>query len=314
MSRNKRKNGSNRKTIFTVLILISVVGFLLPTRLTGKLLNLVQVIAPFQDWASRSADAVAGVVSPADDGLTSAEAAELRRENTALKHRLVSLSGDFEDLNNAYARATQIRDRGLDRGRLIPARVVAGDAFAWRASRLINSGTLSGVRLDSAVTSHHFSMRLDDADGMREGLSVLCAESLVGFVDQVGTHTARVRMLTDKQTALRVLIARAVTGDFYPLSNEFWLVGTGDAGMKIRDVSHTYVKSNDDEKNIRVGDFVFTSRDDPGLPASMTIGKISDIRQDPGNSLLYILSVEPAVEPVDLRQVFVVDVERSESP
>ncbi len=298
----------------TVLILVSVVGFMLPTRLTGKFLNFVQVILPFQDWTTRSADAVTDVVTPSDKGLSADEAQKIRRENAALKHRLASLSGDFEDLSNAYAHATQIRDRGLDQGRLIPARVVAGDAFAWRKSKLINSGTLSGVREDAAVTTHHFSLQMDETDVVREGYSVLCAETLVGFVDQVGTHSARVRLLSDKATALRVLIARAATGKFYPLSSEFWLVGTGDHDMEIRDVSHNYVKSTDDETNVRVGDYVFTSRDDPNLPASMTIGTISEIRQDPDNSLLYILKVVPAMNPGDIRQVFVVDLGSSQMP
>ncbi|GJM25587.1 MAG: hypothetical protein DHS20C16_20020 [Phycisphaerae bacterium] len=314
MSRINRKHASNRRTILTVLILISVVGFMLPTRLTGKFLNFVQVILPFQDWTTRTTDAVTDAVSSSGEPLSPEEAEAIRRENAALKHRLASLSGDFADLSNAYANATQIRDRGLDQGRLIPARVVAGDAFAWRKSRLINAGTLSGVRDNSAVTTHHFSLQLDDTDAVREGYSVLCAEALVGFVEQVGTHSARVRMLTDKATALRVLVARAATGKFYPLSSEFWLVGTGSDSMEIRDVSHTYVKSTDDEMNIRVGDYVFTSRDDPNLPASMTIGTISEIQPDPDNSLLYILKVVPPMDHVDIRQVFVVDLGGSQAP
>jgi cell shape-determining protein MreC len=314
MSRSKRKHANNRRTIITVLILISVVGFMLPAKLTGKFLNFVQVILPFQDWTTRTADGVADALTPSGEGLSSEAAEKIRRENAALKHRLASLSGDYEDLSNAYANATQIRDRGLDQGRLIPARVVAGDAFAWRKSRLINAGTLSGVREDSAVTTHHFSLQLDETETVREGYSVLCAETLVGFVEQVGTHSARVRMLTDKSTALRVLIARAATGEFYPLSSEFWLVGTGGDSMEIRDVSHAYVKSTDDEMNLRAGDYVFTSRGDSNLPASMTIGTISEIRQDPENSLLFILKVRPAMKPSDIRQVFVVDLGRSQTP
>ncbi|NOX59778.1 MAG: rod shape-determining protein MreC [Planctomycetes bacterium] len=314
MSRNNRKRHSSRRTILIVLILISAVGFLLPRRLTGKLLNLVQVIAPLQDWTTRSVDAAVGAVSSDGPAISGTEAAALRRENAALSHRLASLSGDYEDLNQAYLAATHIRTRGLDQGRLIPARVVAGDAFAWRASRLINAGTLSGVRQSAAVASHHFSMRTDNPDALRKGLSVLCGETLVGFVDQVGTHSARVRLLTDKSTALKVLVARAEKDSYYPLSSEFWLVGTGGESMEIRDVSHTYIESSDDEKNIQVGDVVFTSRQDPTLPASMTIGKITDIRKDLQHSLLYILTVEPPVKPADLRQVFVVDLGPSDSP
>jgi hypothetical protein len=56
----------NRHTLLFALLLVALVGMLLPARITGKFINLVQVIAPFQDWAGRSADSAGAVVSPSD--------------------------------------------------------------------------------------------------------------------------------------------------------------------------------------------------------------------------------------------------------
>ena len=43
------------KRVLGLLLILSVVGLLLPTRLTGRLMNLVQVLVPLQDAATRAA-------------------------------------------------------------------------------------------------------------------------------------------------------------------------------------------------------------------------------------------------------------------
>ena len=44
------------KRLLAVLLVVSVVGLLLPTRITARLMNLVQVLVPLQDAATRTAD------------------------------------------------------------------------------------------------------------------------------------------------------------------------------------------------------------------------------------------------------------------
>lgn len=302
MRRSRRK--PNRRNLILALGMVSLVGFLLPASITGRLISLVQVIIPFQDWSSRSVEAVEGAVSLEGEApLTREEAGALRRDNAALRHRLASLALRNAELEETHRDLAGIRSRGLSGGKLIPARVVASDALAWRDSRLITAGTLRGVRPEAAVTSNHFSIRPDTDDGLREGLAVLAEEVLIGFVEQVGTHAARVVLLTDRQTQMRVRIAREREGAFVPLDKEFYLVGTGGRRLAIHDIDHRYIKS----EAIRVGDVVLSSAHDERLPASMTIGKIVKIRPDQDNRLLYILEVEPPLAPDDIRKVYVVE-------
>lgn len=301
----KRRRDTRRTHHGTLvaLLLVATLGLLLPGALTGKLINLVQVIVPFQDWTTRSANASADTVFGESDVPTTDDALRLKRENAALRHRLTTLSAEHEQLATDFAAAAGIRRQGLTSGRLIPARVVAADAVPWRESRLVSAGALSGVRPKAAVTTDHFAVAADDPAAVRDGHAVLAGEVLVGFVEQVGTHTARVRLLTDRQTKLKVLIARLKDDRYHPLDAEFWLVGIGNSSLEVRDVNHRFIRAD----AIKAGDVVLTVPGDPALPAALTVGVITAIQPDMDNPLLYRLTVEPAAKPHDLRSVFVVD-------
>lgn len=302
MARSKRR--LNRTRILLTLAAVSVVAVLLPRSVTGRLISLVQVIIPFQDWTTRTLDAGVSALDGADSApVPRSDYDAVETENQALVHQLTATANQLYALRKEYEQVAGIRSRGLNRGRLIAARVVSEDASPLRRSHLINSGRLSGIRPGAAVTSNHFTIDTRDDEGLRGGLSVLAGEVLVGFVDQVGTRSARVRMLTDPQTQMKVVMARLEDGKYSPLEAEFWLVGTGASKLEVRDVDHRYIKSG----SIKVGDSVLTVSADTRLPASFNIGAVSKIRPDPDNSLIYILEVTPPLDLADVRKVFVVD-------
>jgi cell shape-determining protein MreC len=304
MHRSRRR--ISRGTILTVLVIGSVVALILPDRITGKFISLAQVLIPFQDWTTQTIEAAGDAIDQRDTTVISnSKLAAMERENTALRHQLLSLATRYSERNSEILDLANIRQRGLTAGSLIPARVVAGDALATRQSRLINAGALGGVKLASPVASNHFTIHLGEAGAARDGMSVLSGEVLVGFTCQVGSRSARVRLLTDGNTKMSVLIARLADNKYHPLDKEFWLVGTGGPVLEIRDVDHRYIRS----EAIQVGDSVLTSAYDTRLPASLTIGDVTNIRKDPNNSLLYILDVTPPLPAEEIRQVFVVDPE-----
>ena len=308
MPRTKRR--LNRRSLLIGFIAVSLLAVILPRELTGRFINLVQVFGFLQDWTTRAGDTVADLADVSGDRPVSYERYDaVQRENEVLAHQLASATARLTALRQDYEDATGIRQRGLADGRLIPARIVAGDALAWRESRLINAGALSGVKHSALVSSHYFTLGLEGESTARTGLAVLAGEALVGFVEQVGTHTARVRLLTDRQTRMPVLIARLRDGAFLPLEAEFWLEGTGGPKLQVRDVDHRYVES----EAIAEGDYILSVARDPRLPAAMTVGIISGVHADQDNSLLYWLEVAPAIAPDEIRRVFVVDVGEAEA-
>ena len=299
-----------RKGLLPILLVASLLVIILPRGVTGRFIGLVQALVPFQDWTTRGADAASGAAGAVGTAGGEQDPSEkLRRTNEALRHRLADVQQRYRNLQRDYRAIASVRRRGLSGGRLIPARVVAGDALPWRESRLISSGLLSGVRKAAAVTSNHFNVYLPESEGVRDGLSVVSSEVLVGFVDQVSTHSARVRLITDRATKMPVVIAQLEGERFLPLEAQFWLVGTGGSRLEVRDVDHRYVKS----QAVQVGDTVLTVPHDARLPVSLTVGTVTKVRPDPENRLLYVLDVEPPLDFDKLRRVFVIDPHDEES-
>ncbi len=294
----------NSKNVLLALLFASLIAIILPRGLTGRLISSVEVLVPFQDWMTRASDATADALTPGDGGpVPRAKYDELQRRRDALEHNLAAACARLSRLEEDYAQVAGVRRRGLVDGRLIPARIVAFDSLNWRRSRLINAGALSGVRSSAAVASHYFTVEPVTPDGAADGAAVLAGEVLVGFVEQVGAHAARVRMLTDPQTRMPVLIARPNDDKLAPLDAEFWLVGTGGPLLEVHDVDHRYITSG----SIKVGDAVLSVDHDPRLPVPMTVGTIIETRRDSDNSLLYVLTVKPPVDIDSLRSVLVVD-------
>ncbi|UCG17612.1 MAG: rod shape-determining protein MreC [Phycisphaerales bacterium] len=303
---------SRRSAVFVLLLGISVCGLLVPSQHSGWLMNLVQVGVPFQDVANRIGDSVEGALAgPPAPAVSVEEHQGVVRQKEAFEHLAHALAQRVEVLERRNRELTAIRRLGLDgRGQLIRARVISEDLISWRESRLVDAGSLGGVRRGAAVVSNHFTVDVGRDKGVQDGLRVLSSETLVGAVWHTGTHTSRVQLLTDPSTEMVVTIGRHRDGELVPLGKDFWMVGVGNGWLEVRDVGHKYVKEGD----VRVGDVVLTVGDEAVLPVPVVIGAIRKIRQDPDNGLLYILDVEPAVAPSGLRHVYIVNthVEASE--
>ncbi|MFQ5492196.1 MAG: rod shape-determining protein MreC [Phycisphaerae bacterium] len=299
---SKRKK-VNRRVVVTLLA-VSVVGLALPTSITGRLMNLVQVLVPIQDGAGRVADGIGDAVASPVPAVSGEEHQRALARIEALRRTVAALSARVANQQKNIRQLTGIRALGAGPNDvLIPARLVAGDVLPFRESGLIDAGVLRGVRPDAAVTSRDYGLDVGQEDGAAQGMAVLSGQVLLGWVIHAGSHTARVRLLSDPAARpMPVAIARANGEVFEVLDAEFWLVGQGRGRLAIIDVDHGYVEG--EPPQIAVGDVVITPSDDPRLGMALTIGTVQDIQPDPQNQLLYILAVESAA-PQRIRQVFV---------
>ena len=295
-----------RRQRFTIFLLVgtALALMLLPRAFTGRLITLAQAIIPFQFMAERGADALAG-----GDPAGNTACADLETENAGLQNRVAALTSRTVELENEIrvltaSRLWEVDERRIGaRGQLLPARVVGGDVLSWRDSLAIDAGSFQGVRRGAAVTSDFFALDRGTEEGVRDGLAILLAESLIGYVQDAGTHAARVRLISDVASEMKVRLARVQDGDVAAGESFYWLSGIGGGQMRIRDVERRDVESGD----IAPGDLVLSDHTDAALPAPMVIGRIVDIQADRQNPLLAILTVAAAVEPGSLHRVYVYD-------
>ncbi len=287
---------------------LSLALFLLPQAWTAPLINLVQVLIPLQHAAS----VVAETVQPHDlqpETLSTEESRNLQDRLAAYEHRLASMAQRTVDLETEVAVLSGMRQWSVDGrsigrgGQLIPARVLAEDLHPWRESRWIAAGALQGVRRDAGVASAHFSIELGESEGIRTGLAILESEMLIGIVEQVGTHSARVKLLSDPTVQMKVRTARLTAEGVVPLTSPFWLTGRGQDRMVLRDIDRRDVESG----RVMVGDVVLSDPESTGLPVAMVIGRIRSIDSDRDNPLLAVAEVQSVVALSSLRKVYVYD-------
>jgi cell shape-determining protein MreC len=272
----------------------------LPTTFTNRAAGLLQILAPLQDGLIRGADYIIGPSDPT----TSPESNTETLDQQAVKSAIASLTTQNQSLRRELERLAAVRQRGMGPGgRLIPTRVLSWDASNWRDSRQILGGVKAGLTPGAGVVTNHFAIPLTQADLITTGMGVLAAERLIGTIDNVGSFTSRVRLLSDPGSELTVTLAALDADTLIPINAKFILVGKGAGNIQIREVHHQYV----DNGAISLGDYVLTLPDEPLLPPSITIGTVSNITPDRENALLYNLDVETGIHYADLRRLYVVD-------
>lgn len=259
----------------------------------------MQIFVPMQHVMSALSTSDSIETGPLD----SAAAARLLAANEAYRRQVASLSLRVRQLQETNRELTRVRDRGLNVGRLIPAQIVAGDSLPWRDSRLIDQGTLRGVRRGHTVVSN-YGVTAGQNEGVQAGMSILVGESLVGEIVQVSTHTSRVLLITDPEATPRwIRVGHQTEQGIVYVREEMLLKGVGNGRMRISDVSHDYIE----RQEIELGDWVVSTGADRQLPVQLVVGRIVDMRRDDDNAVLYNLTVEPLVDVRQLRRVYIVD-------
>lgn len=315
MARRKSSSGSIRK-LLAGLAAISLVLFLLPSRWTGGLIGIVQLIVPLQDASTTVVDSIDA--SLADQSpIVSAEEFELaQRVASARAHQAAALAARVDDLEREVEALTATRhwDAGGSRigskGRLIPARVVVGDVLAWRSSQLITTGSLQGVPVGAPVLSNSFTIGQGEQAGLQSGMAILLGEALVGWVEKIGPHVSRVKLLSDPSVQMKVRIGRFAESGFVLADGYFWLVGRGGTSLEIRDVEARTVQA----AAVEVGDVVLSDSTNEMLPAALTIGNIVAIIPDRNSPLFVHLSVRPVLDSGHLDRVYVYDPQSDPTP
>jgi cell shape-determining protein MreC len=159
------------------------------------------------------------------------------------------------------------------------------------------------VRQGNAVVSNHFAIGQGEAAGLRGGMAILLGEVFLGWVEKIGPHVSRVKLLCDPSVQMKVRIGRFAGDRFVLAEGYFWLVGRGEGAMEIRDVEARMAQA----AAVEVGDVVLSDAANDALPAAMTIGRVSAVLPDRDNPLFVHLEVRPMLDAARMERVFVYD-------
>ncbi len=114
-----------------------------------------------------------------------------------------------------------------------------------------------------------------EADGVEVGQAVAQGRVLVGVVQHVEAHAARVQLLTDAYTRLAVAV-RTADG----VRATAWMRGGADDDVPLRNLRAA------DDLRVHVGDPVLTSHDDGLVPAGLIVGYVTRASDDDGDGVL----------------------------
>ena len=217
-------------------------------------------------------DAVRGAISPVTDiVLHAGQISELSEENAALRQELSRTQADLASLREGRIALEQanalIASVGAEAGSTITATVILRDPAPGRQSVVLNQGSRAGVRVGQPVLGS--------------------GATLLGIVTEVNETRSRVRLITDRESAIAALLQSSrTTGS---------LVGDG------RELHLDFVPL---DVAVAPGDVVLTSALGGLLPPGLLVGRVSEV-EAPGQELHQRIVVDPLGDLERIEQVLV---------
>lgn len=196
---------------------------------------------------------------------------QVHQDNLRLQRQVNVLQGQLAHYREAYLQQQRLREllgfRSLTFPQAVVAEVVSIDPSPWAEVVTVNKG------------SH---------DGLRKGIVVMTHQGLVGRTIEVAPHYATVLLVTDRRSAVDVLIQRTRTRGIV-------------VGKSRRRCELHYVDLHAD---IQVGDTVVASGLGDVYPKGLVIGTVAAVHQKP-HGLFHEVEVQPTVDLAKLEEVLV---------
>ncbi|TDX41833.1 rod shape-determining protein MreC [Halanaerobium congolense] len=244
----------NRNTLITAVILISII-------LVFSFIYFTEIDLPIFNWLS---DLIYNLISPIINLLNqlvesvknffitlfsideiNQEIKELRQRNSVLERQILFL----ENINRENQRLRELLDfKEKVNYQMLGAEVIANSPSIWEKTITINRGSKDGLKARMPVISY-------------QGY-------LVGRVENVGSSSAQVRLITDHNFVVGGIIARTD-------SREIGLVkGSG------RDDRPNIMDSIAWDADLEKGDVVLTSGLSNNFPSGLKIGEVEAVETD----------------------------------
>ena len=151
---------------------------------------------------------------------------------------------------------------------MLAAKVIGRDPANWGATIYIDRG---------------------EKDGMKQGMPVVNALSVIGKIQEVGKNVSKVMLLTDPTFSVAALLQRTREGGL--------ISGTLQGVCRMRYLSL--------EADIHVGDKVITSNLSSSFPEGLLIGEVMGIEENRNSPTMECL-VQPAVSLSEIEEVLII--------
>jgi len=153
---------------------------------------------------------------------------------------------------------------------------------------------LKGVYLVIAdiITSstEEFIINRGRNDGLTEGQFVISDNGIIGIISEVSDYRAKVKLITDPTCKIPVKIEK--------LNIERLMQGTGNNTSRILQVQVKH--------NVQKNQVIYACKKPGFLDVPMIVGRVAECKRDKENPTLWDITVEPATNLEQLRDVAVI--------
>ncbi len=191
-------------------------------------------------------------------------------QNREYKNHIANLTEQLRQERQKFEQLSGIVDRLPFEG----ADLVAANVFVGK----------SGLRGELVINR-------GKKEGLMPGQFVLGSDSIIGMISSVDDRTAKVRLITDPESILKVKIGSRGIGGV--------MQGSGTNSSKIRNLRV-------DKHLVKGGDIVYAQAKVGFLGAPMIAGQITKCSRDPLNPYCWDITVEPVCDVDSLQSVHVI--------
>ncbi|OHB58987.1 MAG: hypothetical protein A2Y12_19645 [Planctomycetes bacterium GWF2_42_9] len=255
---SRRQTRISKGTVFTGLLLGSLLCLLLPQSLT-KRVNLA-FLGIYKVIPSLGTSIPLASVSPNGPVTITGEYKKLQNEYQQLQNHCANLWAELANEHDKAQKLSGIRTRfpSLAGAAIITADVITSQAATGPGQLVINRGS---------------------ADNLKKDQFVIADNAVIGRIAEISSRTAIVNLITSK----RITVPVEVAGTKVPRK----MTGDGKSAAKISLLQKKYP--------VKQGTLVYTCKMPGYIDVPFVIGKVSKCRVDADNPLLWDIAVTPAV-------------------
>lgn len=258
----------SKRMLFVYGMLVGFIFLFLPMDRTSKLQGLYTDVFRVPLGIGHELAVAARTTTTRQDP-SAQEIERLLTENRLLENKYANIESQLQTAQQRIAELTGIRTTKPE----------------WSAMKFLPAGVVA----DPAAGQNELIIARGKDDGVARGQYVMAEYSIIGTISAVFANTARVRLITDRNSSLQVQVADSEIRGM--------MVGRDDGTAVITNVRNS--------QSIKVGSTVLAQIPVPGIPP-IVAAKVAVCKRSVKQPLVWDVTVKPACDIVNLKSVIVI--------